>query len=115
MFVGAAAGACLASEHLVLEAIAAERMPHRLVVRGVKKSAFFELRDYGEGTRKIAGVLKRSGVRPVAEDRGKLLFAFDSLEARERAWRQMGADSEWVGLRDRVVLRELAVYRTLAV
>lgn len=97
----------------MLEAIAAERMPHRMVVRGVEKSAFFELRDYGEGSREIAGVLKRRGVTPVAEKRGKLLFAFDSLEARERAWRQVGADAEWVGLRQRVVLRELAVYRAL--
>ncbi len=111
MFVGAAAGVCLTREHLVLEAIAAERMPRRLVVCGVESAAFFEVRDYGEGSREIARVLNRSGVKPVAEDRGKLLFAFDSLEARERAWRQVGADAEWAGLRESVMLRELAVYR----
>jgi hypothetical protein len=47
MFVGGLAGVCLAGEYLVLEAVAAERMPHRIVVCGVERAPFFELRDYG--------------------------------------------------------------------
>jgi hypothetical protein len=107
MFVGGAAGLGLLREHLVLEAIAAERMPHRMLVRGVKWAPFFELRDYG-GAR-VAEVLNRHGIRPVLEEGGRFLFSFQSLEVRERAWREIAADAEWCG----AALREIAVYRSI--
>ena len=91
---------------LVLEAIAAERMPHRLVVHGVERAEYFELRDYGSA--EIAGVLERCGVRAVWADRGRFLFAFESLEARESAWRRVGVAPAGMG----AGLREIAVYRT---
>jgi hypothetical protein len=92
----------------VLEAIAAERMPHRLFVRGVERSAFFELRDYGTEWASVIGVLSRHGIRAVAEDRGRVLFAFPSLSARERAWRHVGADAAGAAV------REIAVYKTIS-
>jgi hypothetical protein len=103
MFVGSLAGVCVAGEHLVLEAIAAERMPHRIVVRGLKRAPFFELRDYG--TAEVAGILDRQGIRAVYSENGRYLFAFESLAARERAWRAVRVDG--------VSLREIAVYRSI--
>lgn len=110
---GSMAGVCATRRPLVLEAIAAERMPQRLVVPAVSPSAFFELRDYGAGAVRLAGVLNRHGIRPVLEHRGRLLFPFETLAARERAWRLVSADPQWIALRDSVVLGELAVYRRL--
>jgi len=103
MFVGSLAGVSLAGEHLVLEAIAAERMPHRIVVRGVERAPFFELRDYG--TAEVGAILDRQGIRAVFSDNGSYLFAFESLAARERAWREVSMDG--------VSPREIAVYRSL--
>jgi hypothetical protein len=103
MFVGGLAGVCLAGEYLVLEAVAAERMPHRIVVCGVERAPFFELRDYGGAV--PLEVFNRHGVRAVLEENGRLLFAFESLAARERAWREVSVDG--------ASLKEIAVYRTV--
>jgi hypothetical protein len=81
----------------VLEAIAAERMPHRFRVRGVKRAAIFEVRDYG-------GRAPRLSIEPVWREGGRFLFAFGSLEERERAWREAEVAEG---------LREVAVYRSL--
>ena len=107
VFVGAMAAVGVRQERVVLEAIAAERMPQKLVVRGIAKSPFFELRDYG--TAEVGGILNRHGIRPVFERRGKLLFPFESLAAREQAWRGVSADPEWIALHASV--REITVYR----
>ena len=88
-----------------MEAIAAERMPHQLVVHGVERAEFFELRDYGAGWAAAKRILEQHDVHAVKEERGKALFAFESLAARERAWRRVGGDCAGV------VVRELAVYR----
>src|SRR5271165_3940110 len=90
-------------ECLVLEAIAAERMPKRMVVRGVKWAAFFELRDYG-----AAPCCLSWGMQPVGRQGGRLLFAFDSLADREKVWREAGpvpASAE---------LREIAIFKTIS-
>lgn len=102
MFVGALAAASQADEPLVLEAVAAERMPQTLIVSGFKRSPFFELRDYG--TTEVAGVLNRQGIRAVHSENGRFLFAFESLAARERAWRGVRVDG--------ASLREIAIFRT---
>lgn len=104
MFVGGAASFCAAKKYLVLEAIAAEKLPHRILVRGVARAPFFELRDYGSA--EVAGILRRHGIR-FWESNGKILFAFESLEERERAWREVSGDLACSGL------REIAVYRTV--
>jgi hypothetical protein len=96
-------------EHLVLEAIAAERMPQRVVVRGVERAAFFEVRDYGAAGARVASVLCRRGIRPVWQGKGRFLFAFKTLEERERIWREICAEPEWMGLG--LALREITVYR----
>jgi hypothetical protein len=100
-----AIGLCFWRRPIVLEAIAAERMPQTLVVSGVEKAPFFEVRDYGSA--EVTQVLERCGVRAVMEDRGRLLFAFESLEERERVWREVGTSPDWIGLAP----REIAVYR----
>ncbi len=104
MFVAGLAGAGLVREHLVLEAVAAETMPHRLIVRGVERAPFFEVRDYGSAD--VVGILERHGIRVVLEENGMLLMPFESLAARERAWREVSADAEWEG----AGVREISVY-----
>jgi hypothetical protein len=101
-FVGLT-GVCFTSEALVLEAVAAERMPHRIFVRGIKRAPFFELRDYEDP--RVAGILERRGIRVALQEDGRLLIPFETLEAREKAWREVGAVSAPV--------REIAVYRSL--
>jgi hypothetical protein len=107
MFVGAVAGVSVAREHLVLEAIAAERIPQRLVVRGVARSAFFELRSYE--SRVPLEIFERDGIRVASHENGRVLIPFESLAARERAWREVSADPEWRG----AVVRGIEVYRSL--
>jgi hypothetical protein len=102
MFAGVAAGGFISRECLVLEAVAAEKMPHRLVVSGVERAPFFEVRDYGSAG--VAEVLERKGMRAVLCEKGRFLFAFESLAERERAWRGVRLDAP---------LREIAVYRTI--
>ena len=114
LFFGAVAGVCLPREHLVLEAIAAERMPHRMVVRGVARAPFFELRDYGAAGARVVGVLHRCGMRAVWLGGGRFLFPFDSMAARESAWRAASADPRWIEIREGVGLREIAVYRCVS-
>jgi hypothetical protein len=111
LFLGAVAGVCLPREHLVLEAIAAERMPHRMVVSGIARAPFFELRDYGAAGARVVGVLRRCGIRAVRLGGGRFLFPFDSVAARESAWRAASADPRWIEIREGVVLREIAIYR----
>jgi hypothetical protein len=105
IFVAALAGTCL-PQPLVLEAIAAERMPHRLTISGVPRSPFFEIRDYGTECPAIFGGALRL-------ENGKFLFAFESLEARERAWREWSADPRWIAVRRNAVLNEIALYRAI--
>jgi hypothetical protein len=88
----------------VLEAIAAERMPQRVIVRGVEPAAFFELRDYGADGARVGAELCRRGIGHVWQEGGRFLFAFETLEARERAWREFGAELN-------VDLREVTVFR----
>lgn len=112
MFVGGLASVRLPRKHLVLEAIAAERMPHRLVVRGVEPSPFFEIRDYGTASLELQSILVARG-HALRLENGKFLFPFDSLASRERAWREMSAKQEWIGMRQNAVVNEIALYRTL--
>jgi len=109
MFVGGLAGVGLMRDSLVLEAVAAERMPHRMVVRGVTRSAFFELRDYGAACPRLMAVLKRHGIRAVWRENGRILIPFETLAARERAWREISADAEWIGLQSQV--SAISVYK----
>ena len=98
LFIAAAVGLCAPKNHLVLEAIAAERMPDRLFVSGVTRAAFFELRDYGS----TAPLLP---FEPVLNQKGKMLFAFDTLADRERAWREHGT------IEANRSLRKITIYR----
>ena len=110
--LGAAAGTCWPRrECLVLEAIAAERMPQKMVVRGVEPAAFFELRDYGAAGDRAVEVLTERGIKPVLREQGRLLFAFESLVERERTWRELSADAEWTLISKSFALTELALYR----
>jgi hypothetical protein len=94
-------------ECFVLEAIAAERMPQRMVVWGVPRAAVYELRDYGASGAEVVEGLGRRGIRGVLWDDGRVLFGFESLAERERAWREAGSDPDWAA-------REIAVYKTIS-
>jgi hypothetical protein len=80
-----------------------------MMVWGVPRAAVYELRDYGAASAEMFEVLSRRGMRAVMWEKGRLLFAFESLEARERAWRELSLDGEWRGLR--VDLRGVSVFR----
>lgn len=108
-FVGGMASVRAGQEHLILEAIAAERMPHRILLSGVARSPFFELRDYGVATPRMVEILNRHEIRPVLEESGRFLFPFQTLAARERAWRYVSADPEWIALQTNV--SEISIYR----
>jgi len=109
LFVGGLASVGLGRHRLVLEAIAAESMPHRLLIAGVPRSPFFEVRDYGTECPEIL-VAQYSAMRL---DNGKLLFPFKSLGSREQAWRRLDVDPQWIAFRQNAVLNEIAIYRTL--
>ena len=108
LFVGAIAATCVPGDRLVLEAIAAEKMPQRLIVHGVARSEFFELRDYG---RSQLPVFFES--RAILHDGGRFLFAFHSLAQRESTWRALSVDPQWIALNRNVILRELTIFRPL--
>ena len=106
LFVGAMAAACVPGNGLVLEAIAAVKMPQRLIVHGVARSEFFELRDYGKSP--LAAFFKD---RAIMHDGGRFLFAFDSLAHRESTWRSLSVDPLWIALNRNATLRELTIFR----
>ena len=107
--IASQAGLCVPRERLVLKAIAAERMPHELLVSGVARSNFFELRNYGVPHERLIPILNRHGIRPALEENGRFLFPFKSLAAREGAWREVSADAEWIALAPQ--LNEIAIYK----
>lgn len=111
LFLAGAAGAGFAGGTIALEAIAAERMPHRMIVRGIPSSPFFELREYEAVTPELTAILEHHGIRPVWAEKEKLLIAFESLSARETAWRGVSADRDWMALGASV--QRIAIYRTL--
>lgn len=96
----------------VLDAIAAERMPRRLVVYGVTRSPFFEMRAYEIVLPQFLPIWKKHGIQPVSEENGKFLIPFDSLVSREKAWSKLSADPEWMALQKIAVVKEITVYRT---
>jgi hypothetical protein len=84
-----------------------------MVVRGVEWSPYFELRDYGTAAPGVVEILGERGIRPALQENGRLLFAFETLVAREKAWRNIGADPVWVEIGAGAGLREIAVYRSI--
>ena len=62
------------------------------------------------------GILRRNGIRPRSMARTAegtvYLMAFDTLEARVKAWDRFNADQDWCAIRDagRVALQEIRVY-----
>jgi len=108
---GAAAGACWPRRRrLVLEAIAAEVMPHQMVVRGVERAPFFELREYAHFEPRMVAIWNRYEIRPALVESGRVLIPFEALDARERAWREVSSDSEWTELGEKVVLKKLTLF-----
>lgn len=119
MFAGVLAGLPMGQRGTVLEAIAAAHMPHRLFVRdsgliGADDPRLFELRVYqSTAPARLSAIFRRHGIRPLMEGTGAFLIPFDSLAAREKAWRELGADPEWAEARGESALREMAIYRPI--
>jgi hypothetical protein len=101
---------------ITLDAIAAPRLPRRLIVHNVDHAAVFELRVYGSHPRAMHAVMERHGIRPVLRRRGAYLIPFESLETRQRAWDLFNADPDWQTLRaDRPVhVKEISLYRLVS-
>ncbi len=97
-FAGIAAAALLTrrSRLYTLQAIAAERMPHTMVIhasdaRLADRERIFELREYESRVPDLA-TLRRFGIEPVRSSSATLLIPFDSLEARDRAWTRFNVE-----------------------
>jgi hypothetical protein len=97
-FAGIAVVALLARPRrtYTLQAVAAERMPHTLVIQGADEPAFshqgiFELREYQSHVPDIA-TLRRYGIDPIRSMGATLLIPFESLEARDRAWTRFNVE-----------------------
>jgi hypothetical protein len=95
-----------AARPVVVEAIAAEKMPQRLVLSGIAPAPYFELRQYE--FLKAPPLWKDHGLRPVWSKNGRFLFSFESLGAREQAWRSLSGDPNWPGAQ----VSELSLWRT---
>jgi hypothetical protein len=109
IFVAGLASVRTLSPALLLDAIAAERMPHQLLISGVPKSPFFEIRDYGT---EYPEFLVAQG-RALRLENGKLLLPFESLSSREELWRRLSVDPQWIASQKYASLNEIAIYRTL--
>jgi hypothetical protein len=97
-FAGIAVVALLARPRrtYTLQAVAAERMPHTLVIQGADEPAFshqgiFELREYQSHAPDLAA-LRRYGIDPIRSMGATLLIPFESLEARDRAWTRFNVE-----------------------
>jgi hypothetical protein len=97
-FAGIAVVALLARPRrtYMLQAVAAERMPHTLVIRGADEPAcsyqgIFELREYQSHAPDLAA-LRRCGIEPIRSTGSTLLIPFESLEARDRAWTRFNVE-----------------------
>jgi hypothetical protein len=82
-----------------------------------RPASLVERRIYASGSvLPPAEILRRNGIRPGSIARtgdGTIyLIAFDSLEARVKAWDRFNADEDWRVIRDAgaVALQELQVY-----
>jgi hypothetical protein len=98
-----------------LQAIAAERMPHTLVIhmsdrRLADRERIFELREYQSHAPDIA-VLRRCGIEPINSTGATLLIPFDSLEARDRAWTRFNVENSIERNASCTVPRSISLYR----
>jgi hypothetical protein len=97
-FAGIAAAALLARpcRTYTLQAIAAERIPHTLVIQAgdiriAGHRGIFELREYESRPPDLAA-LRRCGIEPIRSTGATLLIPFESLEARDRAWTRFNVE-----------------------
>ena len=64
----------------------------------------------GESFARITEILTRYGIRPLLTgSHGIFLFGFETLASREKAWRELSAEPEWLGIRTQ--LEDLAIYK----
>ena len=97
-FAGIAVVALLARPRrtYMLQAVAAERMPHTLLIqtsdeRCADRESIFELREYQSQAPDLAA-LRRYGIDPIRSMGATLLIPFESLEARDRAWTRFNVE-----------------------
>jgi len=113
---------------LALDAIAAPRLPHRLMVDNMfvdnmfvgntdRRAAIFEVRVYADPSRAMQSILERHGIRPTLLKHSATgtayLIPFESLGARQRAWDAFNTDPAWHAIRAcaAVNLKEISLYR----
>jgi hypothetical protein len=109
---------------MVLEAVIAPYLPQVAVITGFSsvneipklgdQAGYFELRAYCSQI--PARLFHRSGIHPMLCARMKTqpfayLIPFDSLAAREKAWRTFDADPEWAEVRKTSTVTEISLWR----
>jgi len=87
-----------AARPVVVEAIAAEKMPQRLVLSGIAPAPYFELRQYE--FLKAPPLWKTTACVRCGRRTGAFV-SFESLGAREQAWRSLSGDPNWPARRCR--------------
>ena len=94
---------------MVLQAVAAARMPETILVPGCRlQGPVFEHRRYTVPV--PIKLFKRAGLDPIRRAANSYLFAFRSLAERQRAWDVLAADPHWRGMHP----TEISVYRRIA-
>ena len=115
---------------IALPAVAAASMPETLVIshsasgvpmcgkadfqETLARTGYAEYRKYRldrkECFARMAETFTRYGIRPLLTgSRGTFLFGFETLASREKAWRELSAEPEWLGIGTQ--LEELAIYK----
>jgi hypothetical protein len=120
LFVSALAGVVVAPAGWIrLDAIVAAHMPQSLLVKDAaslgishRDPRIFQLREYDSCVAShLRSILRRHGIHPAGTWGTAFLIPFDSLSAREKAWRSLAADPEWATVRIQSTVGQLAIYR----
>jgi len=94
---------------MVLEAIAAARMPETILVPGARiRGPVVELRKYRSPV--PDQLFRRAGIHVVRRSKNSYLIGFQSLTERQRKWDALAADPEWRGMHP----IEISLYRRIA-
>jgi hypothetical protein len=106
---------------LAMEAIVAAHLPQLAVVEHAEAAALvaapiLELRTYrAPAAARLDAILSRASIRPAFWRRTAAtrtyLIPFTSLEARGESWNRLTADREWLRVRGRLSVTEIALFR----
>jgi hypothetical protein len=110
---------------VILEAIAGARLPETLAITTNSpkelRRGLWELRTYRMAApalkRHFSGIFSRAGIRPLLRETDgpnlTYLIPFENLTARDRAWTEVNADPQWIGVRTQFQSYHFGLYRSV--